>query len=338
MKSDIIKALKNDIDESTANLPTRKQIEAVVRDFVKSNPEIVVEALNSYRTKQFAESQKKTQETVDQLRATLENNKKDPVIGNANAKIKVIEFFDYYCGYCRKMLGINEQILSNNPDIQFIFKELPILGESSKKASRAAIAINMLDESKYKQFQKELLNLNEDATDELIKSIVRKIGIDVDNFSKALQNPEIDAILQDNIKVATQLELHGTPSYIIGGKFYPGALSDVMFQQAIDEARTKNTSTSTVPNDKVGVSTESKKDEVKINDPKDAKTPFVRNVDQQDGSQGQGAQGDSGSAESMDGAASKGPDNLNPESGDDRGPSKDKQLDLPLPPIVSPGA
>ena len=70
----------------------------------------------------------------------LFNNPADPVVGNTNGSVTIVEFFDYRCPYCKQVAGTVADVLAADKDVRVVFKEFPILGEDSVDAARAALA------------------------------------------------------------------------------------------------------------------------------------------------------------------------------------------------------
>ncbi|MRT32864.1 DsbA family protein, partial [Xylella fastidiosa subsp. multiplex] len=66
----------------------------------------------------------------------------DDFVANPNGKVTVVEFFDYKCTYCKASAQAVLDIIAKNPDVRFVFKEMPILTDTSSKASEAQLAAN----------------------------------------------------------------------------------------------------------------------------------------------------------------------------------------------------
>ena len=64
-------------------------------------------------------------------------------IGPDNAKNTVIEFMDYFCGYCKKIHSELIDLVKNRDDTRVIFLQHPILSESSTVVAYMVIAANM---------------------------------------------------------------------------------------------------------------------------------------------------------------------------------------------------
>lgn len=59
------------------------------------------------------------------------------------------------------------------------------------------------------------------------------IGLDVTKLKDMMQNPEIEDIIQANLKLAADLRIRGAPAYIINDYILPGALSYAEIKNAL---------------------------------------------------------------------------------------------------------
>ncbi len=221
----------------------KNEIEAVVKEVLRKNPELIIESIRDMNTRKAKEEMERVSSLVKAKVQELENDKQDPRVGDINAPIKLIEFFDYNCGYCKRMVEVKKRIVEENPDVQIIFKELPILGENSHQASKSALAVNLMDKEKYFQYQSELLNVNGPKTKEIIESIIKKIGLDVKTFNQLMDDTKINDMIAKNMRLAEEINVNGTPAYILGGEFLPGALPYEELKVKIDSEKAKKNNT-----------------------------------------------------------------------------------------------
>ena len=132
---------------------TKNEINKLIKNYILDNPEIVIEAIELFQKKQSLNAIKKEKETIKSLSVELYDDTNSYFFGNKNSELKIVEFIDYNCGYCKKNHEIIMNILNENEDIKYIIKELPILGESSLLASKFAVTIYLIDGPKiYKKF------------------------------------------------------------------------------------------------------------------------------------------------------------------------------------------
>jgi protein-disulfide isomerase len=212
-------------EKATANDLPKEKVEEIVKNYIMNNPEIIINSVENYQNI-------KAKEQVDQVKSLIRAryndfiaNGDDPKAGSENAKVKLIEFFDYNCSFCKRMLVAKTKLIENNKNVEIIFKELPILGESSVVAAKAALAVNIIDKSKYFAFHSALMQYNGQKNEDAIIELANKVGVNSAALKEKMNDPKVVEILHNNHKLAKEIGLQGTPAYIIGDDLYPGALT-----------------------------------------------------------------------------------------------------------------
>ena len=155
------------------NTDQKKQIQEIVHQYLVQKPEVIVEALQVIQRKQFDEAQltvKETQKNAIKFAEALFNQSNDPIAGNPNGKITVVEFFDYQCPHCTTMAPVMADVIKANPDVRVVYKEFPIRGPMSEMASRAALAANK--QGKYMVLSHALLTSTQPLSEEVIFSLL----------------------------------------------------------------------------------------------------------------------------------------------------------------------
>lgn len=209
-----------------------------VEEYLMQNPKVVIGAIEKYQQQKQAEQLDQAKRSLAEKTGELFGNTDDPRVGSNDAKIKIVEFFDYSCGYCKKMSAVKRQLLAENADIQIIFKEMPILGEPSYKLAHASMAAYIAAPDKYFAFQQALMGGTADTSEANMVGIAKNVGIDESAFKKAYQDEgRIKAIFQKNMKLAYELGLRGTPAYVIGNELIPGYVSYEELKKQIEQAR-----------------------------------------------------------------------------------------------------
>jgi protein-disulfide isomerase len=160
-----------------------------------------------------------------------------PVAGNAAGDISIVEFFDYQCPYCRKVEPELRQVVYDDGKIRLIWKDWPILGQMSVRASRMALASRY--QNKFEQAHDALMAINSKLTEAKIREALSGSGVDIDRLDRDLkdQASAIDTTLARNNDQATAFEFRGTPAFIVGKFRVPGVLTMAQFNQAIADAR-----------------------------------------------------------------------------------------------------
>lgn len=224
----------------------KAKIESVVHDYLIKNPEVIVEAIQNLQKKQFEEAEKtvrQTQQIASQFIPALFHQANDPTDGNVNGSITVVEFFDYQCPHCAEMTPVIAAITKANPNVRVVFKEFPIRGPVSEFAAKAALAANK--QGKYTVFSHALLSAKPPLSQETILQIAKSSGLDVEKLKKDMNDPSVTDQLKNNMKLAQDLKLFGTPAIFVGKtnatpkdsiSYGPGRLDQKQLQESIDKA------------------------------------------------------------------------------------------------------
>jgi len=221
---------------------TKDDVRALIKDYINDHPEEILKSVDAMQRRASEETQKNAQKTIASRRADIEDIATTPFVGNPNGDVKVVQFFDYSCGYCKSAHPTIQQLLNDDKNITFIYKEFPILGPISEVAARYALAVYNLDKSKYNEFHNRLM-LAHLTNEEGIIAIAQSLGIDPSKLKIEANKPEIMATITKNRELAKDIGVRGTPAFIIGGELVPGAVDLAGLKAKIDDARKKPAAT-----------------------------------------------------------------------------------------------
>ena len=143
-------------------------------------------------------------------------------IGPDNAKNTIIEFFDYFCGYCKKIHPELIELVESRSDVRVIFLQHPILNESSRVIAKIAIAANF--QNKGYEFHNALFSIEGSITSEKLQNSIKKIGLNEAKLAIDVDKDEIDNLIKLSSFLAGGSGARGTPSIFINDNFYPGYL------------------------------------------------------------------------------------------------------------------
>src|SRR6201993_3164943 len=161
----------------------------------------------------------------------------NPVFGNPNGDITIVEWFDFNCPYCRKIEPEMRQVIQDDGKIRLVLKDWPILGPVSGVAARMALACKY--QNKYDKAHDAMIGVSSKLTEPRIYELLAGTGVDVDRAKADLATNAraIDKMLARNNDTAEGLGFRGTPSFIIGKFRVPGVLTMDQFEQVIADAR-----------------------------------------------------------------------------------------------------
>lgn len=220
--------------------PSAASIEKIIREYLKKNPEIVVEAIEAYREKQRAAEEAAVRQTLAARKDELNNDPNSVVGGNPNGDVTIVEFFDYRCGVCKRVHSVVAQMMERDPQIRRVYKEWPILGPDSVFASRAAIASRKQGDNRYLAFHDAMMESRRALTNKTVLDIAGRVGLDKAKLQKDMASPEVEEIIQRNYALAASLKLNGTPSFVIGDQLLRGARDMDTMLQMVRNARKKS--------------------------------------------------------------------------------------------------
>ncbi|MBL27158.1 MAG: hypothetical protein CMM50_06365 [Rhodospirillaceae bacterium] len=211
---------------------SKDQIEEMIHLYILDHPEVILDSVRAYSEKQEAAAKGKVKERLVALRDQLHTG---PSAGNPDADVTMVEFFDYRCGYCKKSLPTVVEMLEKDPNLRIVFKDYPILSPESKAAAKAAIAADK--QGKYFEMHNALMASRGSFTDEQIMEIAAEVGLDTDKLAADMNSPETEAILAENMALAGELGINGTPTFIVHDTLVPGAMDIETMKHVIEEAR-----------------------------------------------------------------------------------------------------
>lgn len=215
--------------------------ESSVEKWVNENPEKIIESVNKFvmeKQKEIVQQRRQAASGTIKTRLSEIQNTKYSGVVNPRGTVTVVEFFDYNCGYCKQVSRSVERLAKENKDVRVIFKELPILGASSKYAAQVGTAIAIKYPGKYMAFHSAMMEGNA-RTAEGVKQAVKKAGLNFSSVKQVLnsESAKIEKALSSNIKLATEIGVEGTPALIVGEEFVPGALSYEDLKNLVEKAK-----------------------------------------------------------------------------------------------------
>ena len=155
--------------------------------------------------------------------------------------IKIVEFSDYNCSYCKKMSPMLEKILEEENDVEIIFRALPKLGSNSHLASKIAIVIHMISPDKFADFHRVLMSYTGRITESTIFDMVEQVGVDKQEVSNALENSQIVDIINrqmvNNLDMFDSLNFRTIPAFVIGDIPVPSSIGYRDLKKVIKRAR-----------------------------------------------------------------------------------------------------
>jgi len=202
----------------------RAAVEAIVKEYIVKNPEIVQEALVELERRQKEAETAAVQKLTSDPKSRLYVSENHTVAGNPNGNVTLVEFFDYNCGYCKRGLADVQKLIDNDKNVKVILKEFPILSPGSRDASVVALALReQFSPEKLWSFHAKLMNQRGAIGKEQALAVAKELGADSAKLEAAMASPKIAAALEESKLLAEALNISGTPTYIVANDMVVGA-------------------------------------------------------------------------------------------------------------------
>ncbi|MFN3879082.1 MAG: thioredoxin domain-containing protein [Brevundimonas sp.] len=194
-----------------------------IRSYLLEHPEVLQETQLALQSKEAEASVEETNQAAAANAGLLAPDARDPAFGPANAKVTVVEFFDFRCPGCKAVAHDYRALMAAHPEVRFVFKDWPILDRgddiASQYAARAALAAHQ--QGKYLEVYDALMT-ERALSIESIDAILAANGVDMARAKAAIASPDTTRHIADIHTTAAALRLRGTPTFFINGKASPG--------------------------------------------------------------------------------------------------------------------
>jgi protein-disulfide isomerase len=222
-----------------------KDIEQIVHDYLIQNPEVLAAASEALQVKEEKNRQDSSESAIVENKSALFNDPNSPVLGNWDGDVILVEFFDYQCSHCKTMADTIDDIKQSHPQLKIIFKMLPLFGNNSEIAARAALATqDGVSNEQFFKFHNALFKEANVLNEKRILAVAKANGINLSQMTSQMQSEKINQELKMDYDLAKALRLVGTPTIILANKeltkfkFIVGAVGKAELQKNIDALKT----------------------------------------------------------------------------------------------------
>ena len=207
------------------------QIDGQIATFIENNPKLILDTVRDYSMRM---DQERRQQAINVVKA----NDGTTIMGNPDGDVTIYEFSDYNCGYCKRSFNVLTDLMKQDDNIRIVVKEFPILAQSSMDAAQLALGAGAL--GKYEEFHSALMIWPGGYDENAFITIAEQIGTTVEELRGAISSDEMDAVFSANREAAQQLNISGTPAFLVGDILMPGAVTLEELQDAISRTREAN--------------------------------------------------------------------------------------------------
>ncbi|MFH1237472.1 MAG: DsbA family protein [Candidatus Aenigmatarchaeota archaeon] len=163
----------------------------------------------------------------------------DPMLGNADAKVTIVEFSEFVCPFCGRFARDTLPLIKTNyidtGKVRFVFRDY-IVHDTAQIASEASECAYEQGNDKYWAYSEKLFNNQGALTSDDLKAYASALGLDTAKFNACLDSGKYKADVDKDTAEGSSYGVTGTPTFFINGKKFVGAQPYASFQAQIDAA------------------------------------------------------------------------------------------------------
>lgn len=166
--------------------------------------------------------------------ATFKRLKLDagPSRGPVKAPVTIVMFTDLQCPFCSKVYGTIDQLFDEYPNkLRLVVKQMPV-HKTAELAAEAALAAEA--QGKFWELDELMIANPDDLSKDAILALAGQAGLDVPRLRRDLETHAFAAALEADKATANELEIRGTPSFVINGRKVIGALPIDQIRKTIE--------------------------------------------------------------------------------------------------------
>lgn len=159
-----------------------------------------------------------------------------PSKGPAQAPVTIVEFSDFHCPFCQRVLPTLAQLETRYGDrLRIVFRDFPIdsLHPGARKGHEAARCA--AEQGKFWAYHDKLFAGPANASLELFQDFAKQVGLDLAAFTRCYDSGKHQAAVDNDIEDGKRAGVTGTPAFFINGRLLSGAQPLDAFARIIDD-------------------------------------------------------------------------------------------------------
>lgn len=208
---------------TTPDQLSKQEVEAIVRDYILENPQLIIESMERYTAETEAaakaEADAAAEAAIREHFTALISGESGHAFGAGadEAEVIIVEFFDYNCGYCRRATTFIKELEQEDASLRFVLQDLPIINEASRPVSLATLALANTED--YMPMHLAMMEASGLIRKNRMQALAEEAGVDYDRITTALEDEDtykaLEAKLETSMGLAKALDITGTPNFVI---------------------------------------------------------------------------------------------------------------------------
>jgi protein-disulfide isomerase len=159
-----------------------------------------------------------------------------PAKGPAEAAVTIVEFSDFQCPYCSRVLPTLDRIQQSYGDkVRLVFRQFPLrsIHPQAQKAAEASLCAH--DQQKFWEMHDAMFGDAKQLGIDQLKAKAASLGLDTEAFNECLDSSRHAEQVQGDVVAGSQAGVTGTPAMFVNGRFLSGAQPYEAIAKLIDE-------------------------------------------------------------------------------------------------------
>jgi len=159
-----------------------------------------------------------------------------PFKGGTNAPVTIVEFSDFHCPFCQRVVSTLAQLESRYGEkVKLVFRDFPIesLHPGATKAHEAAHCAN--EQGQFWAYHDKLFASPPSSNPDVLKGLAKEVGLDTSTFATCLSSGKYQAAIKEDMAEGSRIGVDGTPAFFINGRQIIGAQPLDGFVRVIDD-------------------------------------------------------------------------------------------------------
>jgi protein-disulfide isomerase len=160
--------------------------------------------------------------------------KDEPMRGPEDAPVTIVEFSDFQCPFCQRVVATLDQVQREYGDqVRIAFKHMPLsMHPKAPDAHAAAEAAHR--QGRFWEMHDRIFGNQQEMGPEKYAEYARELRLDLERFDRDRASPEVKERIEADKRVADGLGVSGTPAFFVNGRFLSGAQPFESFKELID--------------------------------------------------------------------------------------------------------
>ncbi|MFH0820283.1 MAG: thioredoxin domain-containing protein [Candidatus Peregrinibacteria bacterium] len=179
----------------------------------------VEQGIQAFIQKQQNQENAQAKRIAEKVDNNIEDS--DPVMGDKDADITLVEFSDYQCPYCERFftntLSQLKSAFFDTDKVKLVFRDYPLpFHDNARPAAMAAECVAEEDGDKtYFAFHDKIFQNQKDLNSDNLKKWVKEVGVNMNKFNDCFDNQKTGAEVDADFSVGQNSGISGTPGFLL---------------------------------------------------------------------------------------------------------------------------